>query len=83
LCFVPFLVLALARLRRVVHWTLFALLAAATATTLVRIDQSESSTAGFGLIVVPLLLIVAVLLAAVIDRVLKTWSRAVTAPNAA
>jgi hypothetical protein len=68
--FVPFVVLVLARVRSVVHWTLFAVIAAATVLTLVQIEESESSTAGFGVIVVPFLLSVAVLLAAVVDRFL-------------
>ena len=65
---VPFLALALARLRPAVNWTLFALIAVASILTLGRIERSESSTAGFGVIVVPLLLTLGVLLAAVIDR---------------
>jgi hypothetical protein len=68
--FVPFVVLMLARTRPVLHWTLFTVIAAATVITLVRIEESESSTAGFGVIVVPLLLSVAVLLAALVDRFL-------------
>jgi hypothetical protein len=68
--FVPFVVLMLARARPVLHWTLFAVIAAATVITLVQIEESESSTAGFGVIVVPLLLSVAVLLAAAVDRFL-------------
>lgn len=36
--------------------------------TLVRIEESESSTAGFGVIVVPFLLTVGVLLAAGVER---------------
>jgi hypothetical protein len=55
---VPFLALALVRLRPAVNWTLFALIAAATILTLARIERSESSTAEFGVIVVPLLLAV-------------------------
>jgi hypothetical protein len=44
-------------------------IAASTVTTLVRVDASGSSTAGFGVVVVPLLLTVGVLLVAVFDRV--------------
>jgi hypothetical protein len=66
--FLPFVVLVLSRVRPVLHWTLFAVIAAATVTTLVRIEETESSTAGFGLIVVPLLLAVGVLLAAGVER---------------
>lgn len=67
---VPFLALGAARVRPMVHWTLFAVLATATVLTIVRIEQSDSSTAGFGVIVVPLLLTVTVLVAAVVDRLL-------------
>lgn len=65
---VPFLILGLVRVRPTLHWLLFAVIVAASVVTLYRIEESESSTAGFGLVVVPLLLTVAVLLAAVIDR---------------
>jgi peptidoglycan/LPS O-acetylase OafA/YrhL len=65
---VPFLILGLVRVRPTLHWLLFAVIVAASVVTLNRIEESESSTAGFGLVVVPLLLTVAVLLAAVIDR---------------
>lgn len=65
---VPFVVLAICPVRPVLHWTLFAVIAVATLITLVRIEGSESSTAGFGVIVVPLLLTIGVLLAAVFDR---------------
>jgi hypothetical protein len=64
----PFLVLGLVRVRPTLHWLLFAVIVAASVVTLYRIEESESSTAGFGLVVVPPLLTVAVLLAAVIDR---------------
>jgi len=70
--FVPFVVLVLSRVRPVLHWTLFAVIAAATVITLVRIEESESSTAGFGVIVVPLLLTVGVLLAAGVERFAAT-----------
>ena len=53
--------------RDALNWTVFAVIAVASIFTLVRIERSESSTAGFGVIVVPLLLTVGVLLAAVID----------------
>jgi hypothetical protein len=66
--FVPFVVLVASQRRPVLHWTLFAVIAAATVITLVRIEASESSTAGFGVVVVPLLLTSSVLLAAVFDR---------------
>ena len=72
--FLPFVVLALSRVRPVLHWTLFAVIAATTAITLIRIEESESSTAGFGVIVVPFLLSVAILLAAVFDRVVAARS---------
>jgi hypothetical protein len=42
---------------------------ASTVITLVRVDASGSSTAGFGVVVVSLLLTVGVLLVAVFDRV--------------
>ena len=63
------------RVRPLLHWMLFAAIAAATIITLVQIEDSESSTAGFGVIVVPLLLSVGVLTAAVFDRL-------TTAPSA-
>jgi hypothetical protein len=66
--FVPFVVLVLARVRPVLHWMSFAVIAVSSVITLVRIEESESSTAGFGVIVVPLLLTVGVLLVAVFDR---------------
>lgn len=72
---VPFVVLGLARVRPVLHWALSVVMAAATVITLVRIEESESSTAGFGVIVVPLLLTVAVLLTVVIDRAFEASSR--------
>ena len=67
----PFLVLGLVRVRSTLHWLLFAVIVAASVVTLYRIEESESSTAGFGLVVVPLLLTVAVLLAAVVDRIFE------------
>jgi hypothetical protein len=67
---VPFLALGATRVRPMVHWTLFAVLATTTVLTIVRIEQTDSSTAGFGVIVVPLLLTVTVLVAAVVDRLL-------------
>jgi hypothetical protein len=67
---VPFLALGAARVRPMVHWTLFAVLATTTVLTIVRIEQTDSSTAGFGVIVVPLLLTVTVFVAAVVDRLL-------------
>lgn len=73
--FIPFVVLVLAHLRRVLHWTAFSLIAAATGITLLRIHESESSTAGFGVIVVPLLLTTALLLAALVDRLVAARSR--------
>ena len=51
--FVPFVVLVLSRVRPALHWTLFAVIAGATVIKLVEIEESESSTAGFGVIVVP------------------------------
>jgi hypothetical protein len=72
--FVPFVVLVLCRVPPMLHWMLFAVIAGATVITLVRIEESESSTAGFGVIVVPFLLTVAVLLAAVFDRFLAAPS---------
>jgi hypothetical protein len=66
--FVPFVVLVLSRVRPAVHWTLFAVIAAATVITLVRSEESESSTAGFGVIVLPFVLTVGVLLAAGLER---------------
>ena len=72
--FQPFVVLALSRVRPVLHWTLFVVIAAATVITLIRIEESESSTAGFGVIVVPFLLSVAILLAAVFDRLVAARS---------
>jgi hypothetical protein len=66
--FVPFAVLVLSRVRPALHWTLFAVIAVATVITLVRIEESESSTAGFGVIVVPFVLTVGVLLAAGVER---------------
>lgn len=66
--FVPFVVLVLSRVRPALHWTLFAVIAVAIVITLFRIEESESSTAGFGVIVVPFLLTVGVLLAAGADR---------------
>ena len=66
--FAPIVILALVRVRPVLHWALLAAMVAATAIVLVQIDQSDSSTAGFGIIVVPLLLVAAVLLATVVDR---------------
>jgi hypothetical protein len=67
--FVPFVALVLAQVRPVLHWTSVAVIAASTVTTLVRVDASGSSTAGLGVVVVPLLLTVGVLLVAVFDRV--------------
>ena len=58
----------LVRVRPTLHWVLFAVIVAPSVVTLYRIEGSESSTAGFGLVVVPLLLTLAVLLAAVIHR---------------
>jgi hypothetical protein len=72
--FMPFVVLGLSRLRPIVHWTLFAVIAAATVMTLLRIEASESSTAGFGVVLVPLLLSVGVVLAAVLDRFVAALS---------
>jgi hypothetical protein len=46
--FVPFVVLVLSRVRPALHWTLFAVIAVATAITLFWIEESESSSAGFG-----------------------------------
>lgn len=66
--FVPFVVLALFHVRPALHWTLFVVISAASVITLVRIQDSESSTAGFGVIVVPFLLTVGVLLAAGVER---------------
>jgi hypothetical protein len=66
--FVPFVVLVLSRVRPALHWTLFAVIAVAIVITLFRIEESESSTAGFGVIVVPFLLTVGVLLAAGVER---------------
>jgi hypothetical protein len=66
--FVPFVALAATRMRTALHWTLFIVVAGVTIAVLVEIDQSESSTAGFGVVIVPLLLLVVVLLAAVVDR---------------
>lgn len=66
--FVPVVVLVLARVRPTVHWTLFVIIAAATAIVLVRIAQSDSSTAGFGVVVVPLLLTMVIIVAAKLDR---------------
>jgi hypothetical protein len=66
--FVPFVVLVLARVRPLLHWMSFAVIAVSSAIALVRIAESESSTAGFGVIVVPLLLTVGVLLVAFFDR---------------
>lgn len=68
LLFVPFVVLVLLRVRPALHWTLFAVIGVATVITLVQIEESESSTAGFGVIVVPFLLTVGVLLAAGVER---------------
>jgi hypothetical protein len=65
---VPVIVLVLVRVRPALHWTLFVVIEAATVLTLLRIEQSESSTAGFGLIVVPFLLSLGIVLAAVLDR---------------
>jgi peptidoglycan/LPS O-acetylase OafA/YrhL len=73
--FVPFVVLVLARVRPAQHWTLFAVIVAATVMTLIRIEKSETSTAGFGLIVVSFLLVVAVLIAAVADRLTEARTR--------
>jgi hypothetical protein len=67
---VPFLALGAARVRPMLHWTLVVVMATATVLTIVRIEQSDSSTAGFGVIVVPLLLTVTVFVAAVVDRLL-------------
>jgi hypothetical protein len=61
--FVPFVALVLSRVRPALHWTLFAGIVAATVITVVRIEEGESSTAGFRVIVVPLLLTVGVVLA--------------------
>jgi hypothetical protein len=72
--FVPYLVLLLARLRPVLHWALFGVIAAATVITLVRIEESESSTAGFGVVVVPMMLTIGVLIAALLDRVIAAHS---------
>ena len=65
---VPVVALVLARVRPALHWTLFAAIIAASGFMIIRTEQSDSSTAGFGVIVVPLLLTLAVLLAAVVDR---------------
>jgi hypothetical protein len=64
----PFLVLGAVGMRPILHWTLFVVMAAVTVLTLFRVEQSESSTAGFGVVVVPVLLSVAALVAAAIDR---------------
>jgi hypothetical protein len=66
--FIPFVVLVLSRVRPALHWTLFAVIAAATVITLVQVEESESSTSGFGVIVVPFLLTIGVLLAAGVER---------------
>ena len=72
--FLPFVVLVLCRVRPVLHWTLFAVIAATRTITLIRIEESESSTAGFGVIVVSLLLSVGIPVAAVVDRLMATPS---------
>ena len=64
----PFVVLVLSRTRPALHWTLFGVIAVATVITLFQIEGSESSTAAFGVIVVPCLLTAGVLLAASIER---------------
>jgi hypothetical protein len=53
----------------VLHWGVFIGSIGVTVWTLIRIERSESSTAGFGLIVVPLLLVTAIVLLALIERV--------------
>ena len=72
--FVPVVVLVLVRVRPVLHWLLFAVIVAATGIVVVTIERNESSTAGFGLVVVPFLLSVAVLFAAAFDRLLAAPS---------
>jgi hypothetical protein len=67
--FVPFLVLAVVHMRPLLHWIVFVGSIGATALTLIRIEQSDSSTAGFGVIVVPLLLVTAIVFLALIERV--------------
>jgi hypothetical protein len=69
--FAPIVVLALVRVRPALHWGLLAVILAATAIVLVQTDRSDSSTAGFGVIVVPLLLVAGVLLTAVVDRFVR------------
>jgi hypothetical protein len=72
---VPFLALGVAGMRPLLHWALFALIAAATVFILIRIEEEESSTAGFGVVVIPALLTVAVLLAAAFDRLFDRSAR--------
>jgi hypothetical protein len=72
---VPVVALILVRVRPVLHWILFAAIVAASGFMIVRTEQSDSSTAGFGVLVVPLLLTVAVLLAAVVDRLASQPAR--------
>ena len=66
----PVLVLVLTRMRSPMHWVLFAVIIASTIVALIDIERNDSSTAGFGVVVVPTLLTVGVLIFATVDRYL-------------
>jgi hypothetical protein len=75
LLWVPFVVLALARLRPVLHWISFGAIAIVTGVSFAVLTASESSTAGFGLLFVESLLIAGVLVAAACDRLIASPRR--------
>ncbi|MGH8525683.1 MAG: hypothetical protein ACREXY_16210 [Gammaproteobacteria bacterium] len=73
--FVPFVVLAVVRMRPLLHWVVFAGSVAASAFTLIGIERSDSSTAGLGVIFVLLLLVASIVLVALIERVATSRAR--------
>ena len=76
----PFVALTFVRLAQVLHWTLFAACMLTTAAMLIRVEASDSSTAGFGLVVVPLLLTTGIVVVALVDRMVRSPTRSL-GPN--